>query len=57
MSTQQKMTKQGVRDLNHLVPKKRPVVAAPEKSIADEALPVPLPAAVPAAVAVPPTEV
>ena len=57
MSAQEKLTKQGVRDLNHLVPKKRPTVAAAEKSIADEAPPVPLPAAVPAAPVAPLNEV
>jgi len=56
MSTQQKLTKQGVRDLNHLVPKKRPIVAALEKPLADEAPAVPLPQAAPDGAAAPPNE-
>jgi hypothetical protein len=44
-----KMTKQGVRDLDHKYPKKRPPVASAE-GIVDASLPLPVVAAVPAAV-------
>jgi hypothetical protein len=48
-----KMTKQGVRDLDHKFPKKRPPVATAEGSV-EASLPLPLVAAVPAA-AIPPS--
>ena len=52
MLTPQKLTKQGVRDLNHLKPKKAPVAAVAEGAVAEEAPVVPPPivegAAVPA---------
>jgi hypothetical protein len=37
MGQQNKLTKQGVRDLNHLTPKVRPVAIAPESVLAAEA--------------------
>ena len=37
MGLSQKMTKQGVRDLNHAVPKKRPAALEPQSSTVDEA--------------------
>jgi hypothetical protein len=37
MGPSQKMTKQGVRDLNHQVPKKRPAALEPQSSPVDEA--------------------
>jgi hypothetical protein len=36
MGSQEKLTKQGVRDLNHLTPKKRPVAIEPSSVGADE---------------------
>jgi hypothetical protein len=41
MLTPQKLTKQGVRDLNHLKPKKAPVEAVAEGAVAAEAPVVP----------------
>jgi hypothetical protein len=41
MLTPQKLTKQGVRDLNHLKPKKAPVEAAAEGAVAEETPAVP----------------
>jgi len=41
MLTPQKLTKQGVRDLNHLKPKKPPVEAVAEGAVAEAALVVP----------------
>ena len=35
MGSEQKLTKQGVRDLNHLTPKRRPVAVEPEKAVAE----------------------
>ena len=37
MGLSQKMTKQGVRDLNHQVPKKRPAALEPQSAPVDEA--------------------
>jgi hypothetical protein len=56
MSTQDKkdkMTKQGVRDLDHKFPKKRPAVASAE-GIVEASSPPPVVAAVPVA-AIPPS--
>jgi hypothetical protein len=33
MGPEEKMTKQGVRDLNHLNPKRRPVPVEPEEAV------------------------
>jgi hypothetical protein len=43
-----KMTKQGVRDLDHKFPKKRPAVAGAEGTV-EASLPLPVVAAVPVA--------
>lgn len=56
MSFSEKMTKQGVRDLDFGVSKKLPVAAVAESPSADGDLAPRLPVAVPAAAAMPPIE-
>jgi hypothetical protein len=57
MEPQRKLTKQGVRDLNHLGPKKAPTAAVAESAVADAAHPVPPPAAVLESAAIPTVDV
>jgi hypothetical protein len=53
MEPDEKMTKQGVRDLNHLLPKnpknpkKRPAAADADPAVAERLTPAPAPAAIP----------
>ena len=56
MGEPQKMTKQGVRDLNHPIPKKQPAPLEPKSGSPDDAHLVPPTAVVPEVAVVPPIE-